>query len=240
MFGERKTEYGRKLGKEIPTYKTARYEESKKKAQELIESGKYGLSESDFWILMNETKNGDKMQYTGLIISHNGCLKINDVMGSGDRFCPSSVSVDKDGYKGSLVFSYSNIDQGIYEVGEVSADNCKNAYPYAMAFKRLYDRVVLKISKVAFAGIYGEDEADEFKRSIEAPVEEPKLSPIEKAKEKLSNSKIRLVACAKSMGLDPVEIMKQAGLKDGEAATQEMVDKAIGILKDIADERSKD
>ena len=37
----------------------------------------------------------------------------------------------------------------IYEIGEVSQANCRNAYPLAMAYKRCFDRVVLKKSKLA-------------------------------------------------------------------------------------------
>ena len=118
-FGEKKTEYNAKLGKECEVFLTPKYNEAKKKAIEIIESGinhKQVLSETDFWILMNATKSG-KMAYTGLIISHNGCLKINDALQENDRFKPSCMSLDKDGYKGSLVYSYSNDEQGIYEVG---------------------------------------------------------------------------------------------------------------------------
>ena len=39
-----------------------------------------------------------------------------------------------------------------------------NAYPYAMAYKRLFDRVVLKLTKLAFSGIYSDSEAEEFAR----------------------------------------------------------------------------
>lgn len=170
-FGEKKAEYSQKHGKDIPVWQSPKYLESKAKAEEIIESGKYGLKESDFWILMNVTKS-DKMAYTGLIISHNGCLKINDHLES--KFDPACVSMDKDGYKGSLVYTYCNPEQGIYEVGEVSPSNCKNDYPYAMAYKRMFDRVVLKLSKLAYAGIYSDSEADEFSQRIEAP-EESKL-----------------------------------------------------------------
>lgn len=162
-FNEKKMEYSAKHKKEFPVYQTPKYLESKSKAIEIINSGKYGLVEADFWILMNTTKT-EKMAYTGLIISHNGCLKINDCLES--KFDPTCVSVDKDGYKNSLVYSYCNKEQGIYEIGEVSGDNCSNSYPYAMAFKRLFDRVVLKLSKLAYAGIYGEDEADEFAQRL--------------------------------------------------------------------------
>lgn len=164
-FGEKTKEYSPKHGKDLPVWKSPKYEEAKAKAIEIIDSKKYGVLPSDFWILMNVTKN-EKMSYTGLIISHNGCLKINDRLES--RFDPSCVAFDKDGYRQSLVFSYCNKEQGIYEVGEVNSSNCKNEYPYAMAYKRLFDRVVLKLSKLAYAGIYSDSESDEFSQQIAA------------------------------------------------------------------------
>lgn len=163
-FGEKQMEYSAKRQENIPVWQSPKYLESRKKACEILDSGKYALSPADFWILMNETKSG-KMGYTGLIISHNGCLKIND--GMAVKFDPASVSIDKDGYGGSLVYTYSNATQGIYEVGEVSSRNCKNDYPHAMAFKRLFDRVVLKLSKLAYSGIYSEAESDEFRDPLD-------------------------------------------------------------------------
>lgn len=168
MFNEKKTEYSIKSRQEVPVIQSAKYIASRDKALKAINDRPY-LKESDFWILMNETKTG-KMMYTGLIISHNACLKINDNMPEKDKFNPDCVSVDKSGYGNSLVFTYVNKQQGLYEVGEASTQNCKNAYPYAMAYKRLFDRVVLKICKLAFDGIYSDSEADEFKERYE---EEP-------------------------------------------------------------------
>ena len=166
MFNEKTTEWSNKQGKEIPVWQSDKYKESRDKAIEVIKSGKYGLSESDFWILMNETKSG-KMAYTGLIISHNGCLKINDAL--SDKFKPECVSYTENGWSGSLVYTYCSTEQGLFEVGEVSSKNCKIDYPYAMALKRMFDRVVLKLSKLAYAGIYGEDEADEFRNPLNEP-----------------------------------------------------------------------
>lgn len=168
MFNEKKSEYSLKSRQEVPVIQSAKYIASRDKALKAINDRPY-LKESDFWILMNETKTG-KMMYTGLIISHNACLKINDNMPEKDKFNPDCVSVDKAGYGNSLVFTYANKQQGLYEVGEASTQNCKNAYPYAMAYKRLFDRVVLKICKLAFDGIYSDSEADEFKERYE---EEP-------------------------------------------------------------------
>lgn len=207
-FGEKRTEYSPKHGKELPVWQSPKYLESKAKAEEIINSKKYNVQTSDFWILMNVTKS-EKMAYTGLIISHNGCLKINDCLES--KFEPACVSVDKDGYKGSLVYTYVHPGQGIYEVGEVNASNCKNEYPYAMAYKRLFDRVVLKLSKLAYAGIYSDSEADEFAQRIDAPEpeapkqEKPKTTKKEPKKENDNKSDPAICDCC-GCEIHPTEI----------------------------------
>lgn len=162
-FGEKSMEYSAKQKREIPVWVSPKFTAAKKKAIEMIDSEKYGLEDADFWILMNETKSG-KMGYTGLIISHNGCLKINDNLQAQARFRPECVSLDKEGWNNSLVYTYCSPEQGLYEVGEFSALNGKNSYPYAMALKRMFDRVVLKSSRLAYAGVMSEAESDEFKR----------------------------------------------------------------------------
>lgn len=156
-FGEKDMEYSRKQQQDVPVWKSPKYIEARNKAEEIIKSKKYDLNEGDFWILMNETQTG-KMQYSGLIISHNGCLKINDKL--ENKFKTDCIEIDKEGYRNSLVYIYK--DEDVYEVGEVNAENCKNAYPYAMALKRCFDRVVLKKCKLAYDGIYSDSEADEF------------------------------------------------------------------------------
>lgn len=159
-FGEKKKEYDAQSKQELEVWISPKYEESKKKAIEMIEDSKYNLTTADFWILMRKTAGG-KMGYVGLIISHNGCLKINDAL--DNKVKPDGFELDKDGYNKSLVYTYK--DDEVYEVGEFSADNGKkNGYPYAMAFKRCFDRVVLKKSKLAYSGIYSEVEADEFEK----------------------------------------------------------------------------
>jgi hypothetical protein len=169
-FNEKEEEYDSQQKVNIPVWQSPKYIESKKKVIEMINIGKYDLSESDFWILMNKTSKGDKMAYTGLIISHNGCLKINDSLEEKLKFKPSCVKENKDGFENSLVFTYCSDEQGIYEVGEISDSNYKQQkgrYPYAMAYKRLFDRVVLKNSKLAYAGVYSDSEADEFTEKVE-------------------------------------------------------------------------
>lgn len=192
MFNEQKEEYSNKKGKYMPVWQSDKYIQAKNKAIELIKSGKYELTEADFWILMNETKS-EKMQYTGLIISHTGCLKINDKLEKEKKFKPSCVSIEKEGYADTLVYTYVNDEQGLYEVGEVSKLNCKNAYPYAMALKRCFDRVVLKNSRLAYESIYSDSEgADITKEKTEETIAEEKISEqkVNALKQAIKNNKI--------------------------------------------------
>lgn len=160
-FGEKKIE--KVQGKDLQVILTDKYQSSKKKAIEMIDSGKYGLEESDFWILKNLSQSKEYMLYSGLIISHNGCLKINDSLEEGNRFDEQFCSdVIEDAYGMHMV--YRDKRDGLLEYGEISKDNCKNAYPYAMLLKRTFDRVVLKKSKLAYYGVYSDSEAEEFRQ----------------------------------------------------------------------------
>ena len=90
-FGEKKSENIN--GKSIPVeFHTPKYKEAKNKAIELLESDKYKgiLEASDFWILVNTYSNKSKAMYSGLIISHDGCLKINDTLEEKLKFRPDS------------------------------------------------------------------------------------------------------------------------------------------------------
>lgn len=160
-FGAQKMEYNSKAGANTKTWESPKYLEGKKKAIELIDKTEYGLTEADFWIL--KTYSEKAVTYAGLIISHNGCLKINDKLAAEAKFVPSCVSWVRNG-AGDLVLQYLNDKQGLLEFGEASIKNCTNAYPFAMVLKRLQDRVILKNSKIAFSGIMSEEESEEFKR----------------------------------------------------------------------------
>lgn len=215
MFGEKTTEWYK--GKELPVWQSPKYQESKQKAIEIIE--KYDcIEEGDFWILMNTIKNGETMMYSGLIISHNGCLKINDEQDAEKRFKPDCVSLDKEGYKKSLVYTYCSEEQGLYEVGEVSESNCKNSYPYAMAYKRLFDRVVLKLCGLAYGGVYSDSEADEFKQRYEEP-------------EKVTKKHVKtIVALAESKGSDIAKICDYFKVNSLEEMTVEDYGKCLNML----------
>lgn len=196
-FGEKTSEYSAKDNKELPVWKSPKYETAKKAVIKMLESEEYKnvLEESDFWILMNRTKSG-KMAYTGLIITHNGCLKINDVLPEELKFNPKCIKYlgnteYEATYKNSLIFEYNssvleNDKQKIFEIGEVNDKNCTNDYPYAMALKRCMDRVILKNSKLAYSGVYSDSEAEEFKNNSESDSESetPKQTKIIPATEK--------------------------------------------------------
>lgn len=190
-FNEKKVENIK--GIECPVWQTPKYIESKKKAIELIESNKYGLTEADFWTLINTYAKGTKAMYTGLIISHNGCLKINDKI--DNKVDPTCFEIDKQGYANSLVVAYK--DRDTFEIGEVNTENCSNDYKYAMALKRCFDRVVLKKSRIAYAGIYSEDESEEFTKKYDDNAEQEAENKIKKLQDELkqicSDKKLDLV-----------------------------------------------
>lgn len=169
-FGEQATENGMKV------WVSPNYKSSRDKAVEMIDSGKYGLNDSDFWILKNRTRNGG-IAYASLIISHNGCLKINEALPDEKKFKSKYLSdIMPSPFGNGMIIKYD--DGTLREYGEVNSANCKNDYPAAMLLKRAMDRVILKNSGLAFAGVYSEVEADDFSQSANetvasAPVAEP-------------------------------------------------------------------
>lgn len=227
-FNEKTHEFSAKQGKEIPVWVSPKYMQTRKKALEIIE--KYEeINEGDFWILMNETKSG-KMAYTGLIISHNACCKLNERQPKDKQFVASSLSLDKDGYKDSLVYTYCNDRQGLYEVGEVSKDNCKNSYPYAMALKRCFDRVVLKLSGLAYDGVYSDSEADEFRKQPEEPKAEPKEETFEDTQISPIKAKT-LKALCEEKGTDVKKLCEHYKVKSIEALSMSQYAEAVKAIE---------
>lgn len=159
-FGEQSQEFFQ--GQNLQVWQSPKFIESRNKACELIDSGKYGLKDGDFWILKNKTKNG-KIGYTGLIVSHTGCLKINEVLrqtdSAYDPTCISEVKVSQ--YTGGIYMTYC--DDEVFEIAEATKETVKNAYPLAILLKRLIDRVILKKSKIAFDGIFSEEESENYR-----------------------------------------------------------------------------
>tara|TARA_R100001129_G_scaffold144337_1_gene105444 strand:+ start:2055 stop:2756 length:702 start_codon:yes stop_codon:yes gene_type:complete len=77
-----------------------------------------------------------------------------------------------------------------WSTGEATPYNNKNTYPYAMAEKRLKDRLILKLVGVS-GYVYSEDESDDFKRPP-AKLSETKFAILmNKVKELPEDSEIR-------------------------------------------------
>lgn len=233
-FGEKETEFSSKLGKDVPVWKSPKYLEAKEKAIKIIESDTFKdiVKPEDFWILQNATKSG-KVAYTGLIISHNGCLKINDRLPAEKRFKPECITIDKDGYNGSLVFIYNCSSQGVFEVGEVSKSNCHIEYLYAIGLKRCMDRVILKNSKLAYSGIYSETESEEFtqpERETKPVVEDPKEEPA--TEKKSTNVKAELVEFCKNNKIDIKALCKEYDLTN--ASPEKDFEKALKYAQFLA------
>lgn len=164
-FGEEQTD--RKTG--YKTWKSPQYERQKEIAVGLLRSDSYKnvISESDFWIRKRTVsdKNGCYVEYSGLSLSHNAFLKINETLPEGNRFDQRYVgepveyefpSKDGNGISRGFYMSYRDERDGMLEVGEISDENLDSSYPFAILFKRVFDRVVKR--KAGIIGIYSDSE----------------------------------------------------------------------------------
>ena len=222
-FGAQKMEYNSKARANTKTWESPKFLEGKKKAVELIDKTEYGLTEADFWIL--KTYSEKTVTYAGLIISHNGCLKINDKLAAEAKFVPSCVSWVRNG-AGDLVLQYLNDKQGLLEFGEASIKNCTNAYPFAMVLKRLQDRVILKNSKIAFSGIMSEVESEEFKRPERT--ESPEREERAKAENLITDEQI---AELEALGCDLKRVAAAYKVTDIHEMTSAQAERAIDRKK---------
>lgn len=166
-FGEK--EYEKYQGSKVPVTWLPKYKATKEKIIGLLESAEYKdvLNDSDFWIQMNFSKDKTECYYTGLIISHEALIKINDTLGEDDKFrekfCSDPI-ISTWNEKEILRMEYRDPRDGMFEVGEISLSNCKNDYPFAMLLKRTFDRVVKRKAKLYM--VYSDSEAEEFREPL--------------------------------------------------------------------------
>lgn len=120
---------------------------------------KYGLTKDDYF------KHG-KGFYT--IITRSGIDKIQAKAGINIEYDLTYHSPD---LKTAVIKANgtmpSSKDVGLVNIqtyGEVNPQNNNNPYPIAMAEKRAMSRCVLKLSGFYELGVFGEDEATDFKR----------------------------------------------------------------------------
>lgn len=159
MFGEKSPDF--LDGYTLPVERTSKYESARKAAIDAIQ--KFGLQESDFWIKKVLGWKKDKIVYTNLILSYSACLKINAKMPDARKFDPESVDQGS-GADGGVLFIYRSKKQGVFVTGEASRFNVGNCpYPGASAEKRLFCRVVTRLSGLYEEGIYSEVESEDFR-----------------------------------------------------------------------------
>jgi hypothetical protein len=96
------------------------------------------------------------------IITRSGIDKIQAQAGIDIEYQLQYNSADN---KCVIIQAFAQMgDVQIQTFGEASPSNTTNAYPVAMAEKRAMSRAVLKLTGFYSLQVFGEDEADEFKR----------------------------------------------------------------------------
>ena len=127
---------------------------------------KYKLSGKDFWELPQRKGTW--------IITHDACERIATMEDIRFEFPEIHVGVnDTDvAMVGKATIMVEGLDSigapltkpyEVWTTGEASPNNCHNKYYWAMAEKRLKDRLTLKLIGAYEYGIYSEVEADSFK-----------------------------------------------------------------------------
>ena len=110
---------------------------------------KYELETHHFW----KHKQSGKW-----IVSHNAVMKIAKI--EGVEF--GIPEIHREGMTSIALFGTATLgDRTIWSFGEAMPENCRMPYFWAMAEKRLKDRLTLTLIDV-YGEIYSEIEADEF------------------------------------------------------------------------------
>lgn len=136
----------------------------------------YGLTKDHFW-----------QSHGKWIISHDACEWIAEQ--EGIVFHDPKVLVEDHqhvAFVGSATLpvpslkdipvresDYKRTAKTIWTTGEASPDNCFNKHVFAMAEKRLKDRLILKLIGVYHLGVYSDSEADSFSKGKQQPRQEP-------------------------------------------------------------------
>lgn len=157
-----------------------KYEQAEKKINPLIQKGI--LSPCDCYI-SHKTMNGVDV-FESLIISHDGCRKIaaSELL-EGKRIDPKGFASRETtvGYdvnnRPIICVLYEYRDDAVFANGESTEQNNSFGYPYAMAYKRCYDRAVLEKSGLSELGIHSKEESEDFKKAT--PMQEDISASVE-------------------------------------------------------------
>lgn len=130
--------------------------------------GEYNLSKDDVF----------KHKLGFSIITRTGIEKIQAGIGLNVSYEMVSMSDD---HKFVVIKAVGKMDGTLVEsYGEATPENNRMSYPVAMAEKRALSRVVLKAAGFYALGVYGEDEAEDFKdrRGSSPAITKPKPTPV--------------------------------------------------------------
>ena len=112
-------------------------------------SEKYGLEKDHFW----KHKQSGKW-----IVSHQGVMKIANQEG----IVFHKPEIHRDDMSSLAMYGEATLgDKTVWSFGEAMPENCRMPYFWAMAEKRLKDRLTLMLIDV-YGEVYSEIEADEF------------------------------------------------------------------------------
>ena len=98
-----------------------------------------------------------------LIITRTGIEKIQFAKNIEVKFDIVRCEVDFCAVKATGTMKVGEVTEVIETFGSAYAATCQNKYYLEMAEKRALSRIVLKMTKAYSLGVFGEDEADDFK-----------------------------------------------------------------------------
>jgi hypothetical protein len=100
-----------------------------------------------------------------IIITRTGIEKIQYAKGIDVRFEVIQCEVGFAAVKAVGTMKVGEVTERIETYGSAYQGNCTNNYYLEMAEKRALSRIVLKMTKAYSLGVFGEDEADDFKKN---------------------------------------------------------------------------
>jgi hypothetical protein len=138
---------------------------------------KYELSSDDFW------KHNQSGKW---IVSHRAVMKIADIEG----VIFHKPEIIRDGMTSIVLYGEAtHKEKTIWSFGEAMPENCRMPYFWAMAEKRLKDRLTLTLIDV-YGEFYSEIEADEFASQYPNPNPNKEYGPPTEKQKKFAMSLI--------------------------------------------------
>ena len=163
-------------------------------------------------------------QHKAWIVKHKALEKL--AINEGIVFdLPTMIETDANNKTVSMIVSGKLGQRTEWSVGEASPENCKNAYPYAMAEKRGKDRVTLKLLGV-YGDVMSEDESDDFQQANN-------LTQSQKIGKKVTDLMVELNGCRAT---DNYDRAKEIFVEAQNAGWVQVQDRALDLFPDFFDD----